>query len=421
MNFCKNLTLSLINDISIQTHKIPNTFGDTDMEDKMKIIGESLYNFQSALKESGSSLEEFIKENYSNKWTSDTLFHVMSIRTTFVNSINQFLVKEGLLNLEKVMLSIITDPLAHDIEHTPSIRYKGHTYVTTHSMIYNKFLACSNPHIKGIYTDSPNIRLELESPTNMQRGKYIIDFSQIDIEINRKRKITLDDYLGNQKKIIDILNEDMIKIKNLFERMLVYAVEEINRLNNDDLNALGVIIEVPGTPFPSFYKDEAIKEYGAKNLEETLGEKTNAQFFWITGIARENYDLIYPYLLPDGKKASPYDTKSSNIFNYDILAKSIDAKTGKQSSAKEILSGGIREWLFEPIVERILDNKVLPVKPIIKGILNIKFNPIFPDTMGGGIGVERTLYTILRGNKIDKIDDVTYFGKNPDSHPLYLF
>ena len=46
---------------------------------------------------------------------------------------------------------------------------------------------------------------------------------------------------------------------------------------------------------------------------------------------------------------------------------------------------------------------------------------IFPDTMGGGIGIERSLYTLLRGEKIEKIDDITFFGKNPDSHPLYLF
>ena len=96
---------------------------------------------------------------------------------------------------------------------------------------------------------------------------------------------------------------------------------------------------------------------------------------------------------------------------------------------------------LEPIIERIIDNKVLNVKPVINNgnIENInelggygpflyfsamKDNtgkPIFPDTMGGGIGIERTLYTILKGPKIKKIDDVTFFGKNPDSHPLYLF
>ena len=38
------------------------------MENNMKSIGESLYNFQAALNQNNSNLEEFIKENYSNKW-----------------------------------------------------------------------------------------------------------------------------------------------------------------------------------------------------------------------------------------------------------------------------------------------------------------------------------------------------------------
>ena len=50
-----------------------------------------------------------------------------------------------------------------------------------------------------------------------------------------------------------------------------------------------------------------------------------------------------------------------------------------------------------------------------------KGRPLFPDTSGGGIGIERTLYAVLRGEKIKIIDDVTYFGKNPDSHPLFLY
>ena len=411
------------------------------IEDNMKLIGESLYNFQSALNQDGISLEEFIKENYSSKWISDTMYHVMAVRTTFVNSINQFLVDEGLFNIEKVMLGIITDPLAHDIERTPVIKYKGHTYVTTHSMIYNKFLACSNPNLKGIYVDSPNIRLEIESPNNIQRGRYIIDFSQIDIEIKRNRNINLEDYYHKHKMVTELLEQDIARIKNFFERMLVIATEEIIKKNKDDLKKLGIILEVPKIPFPSFHKDESMRQYGSKNFEEALGDNIDSQFFWITGLARENYDLIYPYLLPNNKKVKPIDIKSTNIFNYDILAKSIDSKSGKHSPAKEILSGGIREWLFEPIIERICDNKVLPVKPIFKNgnIENIdelggygpflyfismkdkNGKPLFPDTMGGGIGIERTLYSILRGEKINKIDDVTFFGKNPDSHPLYLF
>ena len=46
---------------------------------------------------------------------------------------------------------------------------------------------------------------------------------------------------------------------------------------------------------------------------------------------------------------------------------------------------------------------------------------LFPSTFGGGVGVERLLYALLKGPVIKKIDDVTLFGKNPDSHPIYLF
>jgi hypothetical protein len=113
----------------------------------------------------------------------------------------------------------------------------------------------------------------------------------------------------------------------------------------------------------------------------------------------------------------------------------------KQSEARELLSGAIREWLYEPIVQRLLDNKIIPVRPIIThgNVENIQqldgYGPFllavsmknsagrstFPDTYGGGIGIERTLYTLCRGPRVEKIDDVTFFGKNPDSHQIYLF
>ena len=165
-------------------------------------IGESLYSFQAALKESGATLDDFISQNYMSKWRGDSLYHTSAIRTTFVNAMHNFLTNYGLINLERVSMSPVTDPLAHDVEHTPTISYKGHDYKATHSMIYSKFLACSNPRIKGIFVDSPNIRLEIESPTGQQRGKYLADFSQMDIELRRNRAISLDEYLNEQQIMI---------------------------------------------------------------------------------------------------------------------------------------------------------------------------------------------------------------------------
>ena len=50
-----------------------------------------------------------------------------------------------------------------------------------------------------------------------------------------------------------------------------------------------------------------------------------------------------------------------------------------------------------------------------------KGSSLFPETFGGGIGVERLLFSILHGERINRIDQVTCFGKNPDSAPLHLY
>jgi len=226
---------------------------------------------------------------------------------------------------------------------------------------------------------------------------------------------------------------------DFFERLIIHAVSKMIEKNEDDLKALGVALEVPKQPFPRFACDEAKRNYG-RGYEVKLGEKTSAPFFWITGLLRENYDLVYPYLRAEGKIPLSEIT-SDMIYNYDICAKSIIRDTGKQTSALEILSGAVREWLYEAIVERLFDNGILPARPVIfeGNIKNINelggYGPFlmmaarkdrsgrasFPDTFGGGIGIERCLYALCRGPVLEKIDDITCFGKNPDSHQIYLF
>jgi len=407
----------------------------------MAFIGEDLFHFQATIEQSGSSFEDFIRENYVKKWVNDSIYHAMRVRTSFVFALNNYLVNEGLLNLERVEMSPVTDPLAHDVEHVPTIHYKGMPYVATHSMIYMKFLSCFNRKLKGIFVDSPNIRLELESPQRKQRGKYLIDFSQIDIEVRRNRGIGLEEYKNNPDKVKKILREDMEKAIDFFERMIIAGTTAVMEKNDDDLKALGVALEDPKQPFPRIRHDEALKKYGKVDLDAKAGEDVKAQFFWVTGLMRENYDLIYPYLLPDGSRLPLSSFTSDMIYNYDVCAKSIDRKTGKYNTALEILSGAIREWLFEPIIQRLLDNRIIPEAPVFENgkLMNISIlegygpfltaaymkdadgKPYFPDTFGAGIGVERSLYAMLKGPKIEKIDDLTFFGKNPDSFPIFLY
>jgi len=408
-------------------------------DETMAAIGQSLFGFQASLTQGGSSMGEYLDRYYCQKWEGDVLYAALALRTTFVNAMQQFLADEGLFNIDRVQISEITDPLAHDVEYVPSIHYKGQLYVMTHSMIYAKFLACHNPRIKGVFIDSPNIRLEMESPDRVQRGRYLIDFSQMDMEMRRNRGVDLDMYLQEPEKVKEILAEDMEKAMSLFERMIIHAVSRMAEKNDDELKTLGVVLEVPERPFPRFKFDEAVERHG-RGCEVALGKEVDGQFFWITGIMRENYDLIYPYLRPEGK-VSLSEVTSDMIYNFDICAKSISRDTGEHGAAVEILSGAVREWLHEAIVERLLDNGIIPARPVIfeGNVKNIDqlggYGPFllvtsrrdasgrrtFPETFGGGIGVERTLYALTKGPKLDRVDDITCFGKNPDSHQIYLF
>ena len=58
-------------------------------DETMSVIGQSLFNFQAALRESGSSLEKYLDKYYYNKWMGDTLYAAMALRTTFVTAMHQ--------------------------------------------------------------------------------------------------------------------------------------------------------------------------------------------------------------------------------------------------------------------------------------------------------------------------------------------
>jgi hypothetical protein len=68
------------------------------------------------------------------------------------------------------------------------------------------------------------VRLEIESPDRTQRGRYLIDFSQMDIEVRRNRGVDLRTYLGEPDRVREILREDMERALDFFERLIVYVV-----------------------------------------------------------------------------------------------------------------------------------------------------------------------------------------------------
>lgn len=401
-------------------------------------IGGSLERFQRSISEKGSSFSDYVAGAYVQKWTSEELAHALKIRTALVLGLQEYLVSRGILNIDRVSLSPVTDPLCHSVEHAPEILFQGTSYRTTHSMIYSKMLACINPSIPGVYIDSPNIRLEL--PSAISRHKYLIDFSQMDIELKRETFISEEEYFDRPEETADALAREQDSALDFFEDLIIYSVKKVLALTADDLAVLGVSLAVPQKPFPRFYKDEEDDHEGPQ-FEERLGKKAGVQFFWVLGLLRENYDLVYPYLKRDGSRPAKASITSRSVYNYDLCAAPL-YPDGKLGSAYEVLSGGLREWVYDAIVARLLDNGILRAEPRFDGkgnLLNMAelggYGPflavahirdargrgLFPQVFGGGLGIERTLFALLHGSKIKDIDQLTCFGKNPDKPMPFLF
>jgi len=408
--------------------------------DTYQLVGRRLHAYQGVLEERGTTLADEIERRYLAKWRSESLCHVLRVRTALVAGMQEYLVDQGLLNLERVSMSLLTDPLAHDVEHLPRIPYRQSPYVATHSMIYAKFLACHNPHLRGIFVDSPNIRLELPDPQGRQRGRYLLDFSQMDVEVRRPRAITLEEYLDDPQGVAAHLQGELKEALAFFEGMTRAGLAQVRARAARSLEALGVGLDLPAAAFPVYYLDEATARFGKGQEEPALGQESPSPAFWVVGLLRENYDLVYPYLRRDGSRRDLKQAVSREIFNYDLVVRNQPLQ-GAPAPAREVLSGGLREWLPEAIIPRLLDNGVIPEAPrFLRGRLeNIEalggYGPFlsvacrrdaagratFPPTFGAGMGVERLLWAILRGPRVASIDDVTFFGKNPDSAELFLF
>jgi len=401
-------------------------------------IGSALAEWQGSLLRQGTSFGQALGDRYLKKWQDPLLADVLAIRTMFVLGMEEFLAERGLVNIDRVSLSPITDPLCHDVEHVPVIRYLGVPYHTTHSMIYSKFLACMNPALKGVFIDSPNIRLELPHEDLARKRKYLIDFSQMDVEAKRGLRISDGDYFDNPDEVFLLLEKQRDEALDFFEDLIIFTVRKVKAMCPECLASLGVTLEVPQKPFPRFYKDES---GGDEGLEARLGAAAGTQFFWVLGLLRENYDLVYPFLKRDGSVTAASEITSKQVFNYDLCAaaKYID---GSRGEAFEVLSGGLREWFYPAIIARLLQNGILSRAPRFDGngeIGNIEelegYGPflsavaarspggesLFPQTFGGGIGIERTLFALLQGPKVGSIDEVTCFGKNPDQPGPFLF
>lgn len=294
---------------------------------------------------------------------------ILRIQTVVLKTIHDFMREEEIFQIPPVILSPITDPLSPDpdeeIIKQPQIEYNGQELVLCQSMILQKQIALLTD-VQGIYTISPNIRLE--HPQRGTTGRHLFEFHQADFEIARAKM------------------EDVMR---LVEKLFTRIFERVKASCDEELQALDRTLEVPSPPFPRFTRHEMKAKYGKRWEKES--SKHQKEFFWVTCHDREFYD-------------KEEEDKPGHFKNYDLLY---------PEGYREALSGGEREYKYERIKKRLREDG-LPLEDYEK-FLAVAKEGLIPSA-GAGFGIER-LIQFITGKK--HIKDVTLFPRVPGERSCF--
>jgi len=251
----------------------------------------------------------------------------------------EFLQNNEFIEIPPVIISPVTDPLAHPI-FNGEISYYDNKYYLTRSMIFHKQMALLA--FDKIFCFSPNIRLELAEKA--RTGRHLFEFTQLDLEVKGASR------------------EEVMK---LAEEMLIEVLKKAKECCNPELEKFGRELQIPSRPFKRISFEEAYNEYG-KEYEEILSFEATEPF-WIVDFPkwkREFYDR-------------EYEDKEGWLADMDLIY---------PEGFGEALSGGEREYEYERIVKRIQDSKMDPKEYLF--YLEIAKRGL-PPSAGFGIGIER--------------------------------
>jgi asparaginyl-tRNA synthetase len=292
---------------------------------------------------------------------SDELPAILRIQGGIMRSIHEFMESKGVIHVNPLMTSPITDPLSHDVTEADFV-YAGIKFSLMKSMILHKQLLLSHPHIDSIYIVSPNVRLE--GPERKDTGRHLFEFTQVDYEFKGK---TMDFVI------------------TFTEEMVAYIFSRLNAKYSDLVILFrGELLKVPETGWPRYSTHELIKKYG-KGWEKESSVDAKGPF-WVTDHDREFYDR------EDEKNKGHY-------LNYDIMW---------PEGFMEGLSGAEREDEYEQILYRMKRSGTDPEK--YKQYLDVVEAGIIPKTAGAGIGIERLTRYITRRKDIN---EVSPFSRKP--------
>lgn len=277
---------------------------------------------------------------------------VLKIQAEIFKAIRDYLNSEGFIELLPPIIGPVTDPGIRGAKQA-SIDFYGMEYkVMSSAILYKQMMATA---LGKIYFFSPNIRLE--PPETAYTGRHLVEFVQVDIEE------AYTDYFGAMRTA---------------ERLLSHVLSYVKDICSKELEQLGRELKTYKPPYQKITYSEALKilelhgykvKYGNEipwEEEAFLSKIMPAPFFIIDFPkgSRGFYDMEDP-------------TRPGVLKDFDLMY---------PEGYGEAASGAEREYLYEKVLQRMLENGEDPKR--YGWYLDMLKEGIAPSS-GFGIGVER--------------------------------
>ena len=291
---------------------------------------------------------------------SSVLPQILTVQGTIIRAAHEFMAQKGLVNVQPLMLSPVTDPLNHEVTEA-SITYADQEFALMKSMIVHKQLLMTHPGLDAIYIISPNVRLE--NADRADDGRHLFEFSQIDFEFKNK---DLDFVLG-------FIEEFVRYIFNYLNNAIPEVIKQFR----------GELLTIPGTL--ERYTTGQLRGILGKDFERLMSEQSKAPFFLLDH-KREFYDREDPANL-------------GHYRNYDLIW---------PEGFGEGLSGAEREHDFDIIMRRMDETGTNKVQ--FADYISIAKAGLLNPSAGAGLGIERITRFVTR---TADVNDVTAFSRKP--------
>jgi len=278
---------------------------------------------------------------------------IFQIRSNITESINNFLFKEGFVNITTP--KIVAAATEGGTELFPIAYFEKEAFLNQSPQLYKQMMMAAG--FEKVFEIAPIFRAEEHNTT-----RHLNEATSIDVEIS----------FADHNDAMDLV-----------EKVMILAYESVSNNCENALNALNIDLEVPKNRFPRITYSEAI-DIAALSIEENISYGDDLSTAAERAIGDEMGEHYFITDWPTSIKpyyAMPFEDQPEICKAFDLM-----------HPRMELSSGAQRIHQYDLLVEQIKEKGLSPesfefyLKPFRYGM---------PPHAGWGLGMERLIMTML--------------------------